>query len=666
MNRLAYFILAFLTTVLIMLPAVAQSDQLNVQIVSFDDSFYPQIDVNFQVVDSATGRSVSLADNQVSATLNGQALVLGELQAQAASSMPIGIALVFDLTNSQSATFLDEQKDTASAIIDTLSPADQIAVITFDTNGAEIAVALGRDHNLALNTIDTLQIVNGPSNQFYDGVLSAMQVLRDGDPGIRKAAIIMTDVTDPQGSATPADSIAIAQQFQFPIYLIGFNDAQENVLTQFSGPSNGFTYMQRELEQDNVDLTRMASTISEVLKTEYQATFYSDTGATNTQQQLVLNINVSGIAGQTQQTVTARQRTLLIEFPNIVPGQLVSDEVTFDPIITYADNGETPEIQTAAYYLESGNITDVLNPPDSSDPIYTWNIEDVVGGLYTIRFDVSDMIGNSGSGRFTIEVESPIGISFVTPLDDPATSPEIAEVQPGEVPVEVSIEGSVLINDVKFFVDNELIDTLSEAPYIFTWNANNLAGEYVLRVEASDIQNNRTRAEQVVNVTIPEGIGYLAIGIAIAIAALVILLIVIIIMRRANDEQEEDVQQQNLAAPNVVPPPQGMPGNPVQNHPKLKVLRGVSDNGIQVYPLDRPELRVGRARNNDIRVIGGEASRDHGRILLQGGHYVYYDLAPNKPNRSKVNGMDLQGQHILREGDQIVIDQTEFLFTYQA
>lgn len=665
MNRLRYLVLALLATSLIILPTMAQTDPLNVQIVSFDDSFYPRIDVNFQVVDSATGRTVPLADNQVSASINGQTLVLDGLQQQAASSVPIGIAIVFDLTNSQSATFLDEQKSTASAIIDSLSPADQVAIITFDSNGANIPVALGRDHNLALNTIDGLEIIFGPSNKFYDGVLSAMQVLRDGDPNIRKAAIIMTDVTDPQGNATPADSIAIAQQLQVPIYLIGFNDAQENVLVQFSQPSHGFTYMQRELEQESVDLARMASTLPEVLKTEYMATFYSDAGATNAQQQLALNINVSGIAGQAQQTIVARQRILEIEFPNIVPGLVVSDEVTFDPIITYADNGETPEIQTAGYYFESGNITDVLNPPDSSDPTYTWNIEDVVGGQYTLRFEVTDVVGNSGIERFTVEVESPIAISFVTPIDDPATSPEIAEVQPGEVSVEVIIDGSFPINDVEFFVNNALITTLNTEPYIFTWDTANLAGEYVLRVEASDIQNNRTQAEQVVNVTIPEGIGYLAIGIAIAIAALVILMIVIIIIRRGNDEQQEDIPQGELAPVMGIPGSQEIPGVPLQNYPKLKVLRGVADNGIQVYPLNRPELSVGRARNNDIRVIGAEASRDHGRVLVQGGQYIYYDLAPNKPNRSKVNGNDLQGQYVLREGDRIVIDQTEFLFTHQ-
>jgi hypothetical protein len=657
MRQLRFVLLWGLLCWIFVLPGLAQSNGINVQILAVDDTLYPDITATFQAMDNATGRVVALSGNQVTATLAGQNLNIQNLTRNPSSSTAVGVAIVFDLTNSQSATFLDEQKNTASTIIDNLSPADQVAIVTFDNNGANVPVPLGNDHNLALNTIDTLEIVPGPSNQFFNGVHEALVTLRDGNSQLRKAAIVMTDVTDPQGNVTANDSIAIAQQLGVPIYMIGFNVADANHLTPFTTQTGGYTYMQRELELENVSLERMAETLSELLTTEYSVSLRSTAPATDSQQSLNLTVNISGVNGQDTTSVTARRRTLNVTFPNITPGMVVSDDVTFDPVITYADNEATPQIQTAAYYFESGSITDVLNPPDSSDPTYTWDIEEVIGGLYALRLDVTDTVGNQGSGRIEIEVASPISISFVAPADDLLTPDEFAEIEPGTTIVEVAVNGTTRVNEVTLFVDDTVLATLTTAPYSFTWDTRNLAGQYVLRVEASDVQNNRAQAEQTVNVIISEGIGTITIIILVVMAALLILVFVIVARRRGKSAQPLTPVSSVPSDPTVSPPKVDT------LQPKLKVLRGVADNGQQVYMLGMQRQSIGRSRQNAIRVIGEEASREHAVIYSENGQYVYQDLT-QRGNSSKVNGITVQGRHILREGDRITIDQTEFLFTY--
>src|SRR5690242_19580001 len=83
----------------------AQSGQLDVKIYQVDDSYYPDIRLTFQVIDRSNGRVVQLSDNQINAFIGAQELELVSFDANPSTESPITLAIVIDLTDSQSNDF---------------------------------------------------------------------------------------------------------------------------------------------------------------------------------------------------------------------------------------------------------------------------------------------------------------------------------------------------------------------------------------------------------------------------------------------------------------------------------------------------------------------------------------------------------------------------------
>lgn len=75
----------------------------------------------------------------------------------------------------------------------------------------------------------------------------------------------------------------------------------------------------------------------------------------------------------------------------------------------------------------------------------------------------------------------------------------------------------------------------------------------------------------------------------------------------------------------------------------------------KVYPIDKPEIFVGRDLNNDIVINDPEISRRHARLFLQGNAYVLEDLGST--NGTSVNGQHLTGPGLLRPGDSITFGE---------
>jgi pSer/pThr/pTyr-binding forkhead associated (FHA) protein len=75
----------------------------------------------------------------------------------------------------------------------------------------------------------------------------------------------------------------------------------------------------------------------------------------------------------------------------------------------------------------------------------------------------------------------------------------------------------------------------------------------------------------------------------------------------------------------------------------------------KVYPLDKPEMFVGRDLSNDIVINDPEISRRHARLFNQGNTYVLEDLGST--NGSFVNGQRLMGPNVLRPGDMITFGE---------
>lgn len=78
---------------------------------------------------------------------------------------------------------------------------------------------------------------------------------------------------------------------------------------------------------------------------------------------------------------------------------------------------------------------------------------------------------------------------------------------------------------------------------------------------------------------------------------------------------------------------------------------------LRTVPFDRPALRIGRMRENDIVIDSPAASRFHARLQLDSGRVFLED--GGSENGSVVNERRVRGRHELAPGDRILIGEHE-------
>ncbi len=89
----------------------------------------------------------------------------------------------------------------------------------------------------------------------------------------------------------------------------------------------------------------------------------------------------------------------------------------------------------------------------------------------------------------------------------------------------------------------------------------------------------------------------------------------------------------------------------------LLIVQG-SDRGIR-FPLDVPQMVVGRSTQCDVRINDSEASRQHAQLIYQEGRWTIADLQSS--NGTYLNGVAIK-QQALQQADQIQVGRTILLF----
>jgi pSer/pThr/pTyr-binding forkhead associated (FHA) protein len=97
--------------------------------------------------------------------------------------------------------------------------------------------------------------------------------------------------------------------------------------------------------------------------------------------------------------------------------------------------------------------------------------------------------------------------------------------------------------------------------------------------------------------------------------------------------------------------------------PGRLILRSDSGEAVQEYPLDKPEIVIGRAPNSDILLSKDKlTSRRHATVFYKDGQYMLRD--DRSANGTFVNGQQLDegASHELKDGDQIGIGEHELVY----
>jgi len=127
------------------------------------------------------------------------------------------------------------------------------------------------------------------------------------------------------------------------------------------------------------------------------------------------------------------------------------------------------------------------NPrPVENGVLASWATSDL-GGLYAVQLLVvhTDQRVESDVIQVTIDNQPPeVRILY------PANGQVLAE---GQITFQANASDNLSLRDVSFYVDNRLISSLTQAPFAAVWQTT--AGPHKLRLEATDLAGNTTRAE---------------------------------------------------------------------------------------------------------------------------------------------------------------------------
>src|SRR5260370_2277941 len=97
--------------------------------------------------------------------------------------------------------------------------------------------------------------------------------------------------------------------------------------------------------------------------------------------------------------------------------------------------------------------------------------------------------------------------------------------------------------------------------------------------------------------------------------------------------------------------------------PARFILRSDTGEVLQEYPLDKPEIVIGRAPTSDILLSKDKlTSRRHANVRYENGKYLLSD--EHSANGTFVNGEQIQEvmPHVLRDGDKVDIGEHQLIF----
>jgi len=107
-----------------------------------------------------------------------------------------------------------------------------------------------------------------------------------------------------------------------------------------------------------------------------------------------------------------------------------------------------------------------------------------------------------------------------------------------------------------------------------------------------------------------------------------------------------------------LPNPPGIVNAPL---PPARLTIRQSAAAQQVYQIQKSTIDIGRQLDNDIIVEDSRVSRHHAKIVYQSdGEFHIFKISTT--NNITINGVPIQGQYILRNGDHFTIGNYDFYF----
>jgi VWFA-related protein len=732
MRRLTRYpwLLGLLVVALFLFSGLALAQQsARMAIEQVDSSLFPRVEAYLSVSDVQGFPVKDLSEENFSVSEDGQPVADFEINSVQNTKQPLAFVLLVDTSgsmawSSDTTTPMDDAISAAKGFVDTLSPQDQVAVLTFSSQ-ADVVQGLTSEKGITHVALDSL--VAAGDTALYDGLVEAVAQLKDVP--VRKVILLITDGIESGISGYTFDqAVNEAVRWSIPVYPIGFGAVDEQQLTQLAVLTGGYA----QVQPDSSTLQSSLTTVQQILREQYLLRFESGLPADGLDHNLSVVVDYPNNHLETSQSFFAQPGEVTVALPDFQDGQTVGGKLRFAPEIV-----SPAEVSSLKISIDGQLLDSVLTEPFE----YNWDAGTVSDGPHQFDFVVEDSAGNLGEFSLTLNVEPAVAVAIDAPSEGDALSITTT--------IAASVSAQAAIAKVEFYVDDELLDTRTTEPFESDWPVEAEAlGKHEIKVVASDAAGNSAEDQVNVNIIEPIRVAFTnlqdgdvlrgAPQIVVQVDAQfpideVIILVdgdelgsfiappyqvewplynvdpgqyVILAVARdvdgheaqvevtvdvnvsgaASEDGDEVVETDAVPDSAVIPTKQSNYGLwfaiiavlalagvliPLALR-KRRAAVGAPTGGAalhelqghtpgKVWSLGAAEIRLGRKRDeNDIHIKGRSASRRMGIIRVDQNGYTLYNLSPNNP--AVVNGAPVPQQILLRNGDLIQLGESQFRF----
>lgn len=509
-------------------------------------------------------------------------------------TQPLAIVLLIDTSGSMAGRPLQDSVIAAKTFIDTLSQQDQVAVLGFADTPYTV-LEFTDDKSQVKTSLDSLVV--GGDTTLYDGIVKAIGLLKNRSE--RRIIVLITDGTDSSTGNFDFDkAMDEASRWAVPIYPIGFGNVDRKELEQMAQLTGGVA----QIQPGSSDLLSAFNLVLQILREQYLIRYTSSFLADGANH----NIKVVVDGQSATRTFIALPGQIVLTLP-FQDGQTVGGNVLLKPIV------DSPAPLAKMDILIDGELLQTV----SIEPFeYIWDSTSVGYGKHQFIFFVIDTAGNSAQQSITLNIQPPITVDIISPLDGDELG--------GPALVSADINAMSGIAKVDFIVNNELVQTLTASPYETTIDWGRYPkGFYQLQVKATDVNGFSDTYEIVIQAE-GSNVWLLVLIAGISFAALVIP--IGLRMRKKS---------------NAVT---AKPGEAI-----LRMMAGTSPD--RTWLVGKQEIGIGRNRNNYVQLRSSKASREHAVIKYENGVHVLYNRKQDNP--PLVNQEPVTHKRELKSGDVI-------------
>lgn len=483
-----------------------------------DSQAYPTITTTLKVTDSVGSSLPGLVASDFGVLVEGRPVPSSNYSVTTQASERLSLVLALDVSV-QWASFRQVQT-AAKALIDTLGPDDQVALVAFSET-VEVAQTFTADKDTLKTSIESL-VATGLFTALNDAALKAVNVASTA-PSAKRAVIIVTNSGDTSGNSSASAAVTQATAAQLPIYTLGYGaNAAIDSLQSISQTTGG----------QSLDLPDAAALTQALLNIEaglrevtYRLTFLAGLKPDNQNHTFSVVVTKDGVSGQASGSFVAVSNTVEVNVPGIEEGQGVVGKVYL-----VAEVNSASPVATVDYLLNGQPIAAVTSAPYS----FEWDSTTVNPGSYQLTVRATDTSGNQGEKSITVIVSLPFSVKI---------SAVTNRVQLGDdLSIEVQVNTPAQIVQVDLLMDDQVIATDTTQPFRFTFNTQPFeVGDHTVVVRAVDALGRSAESTLPIRLTqawLPIIVRWAFAGL-IVIAILVTLVIGLALARSVGVAQEK-------------------------------------------------------------------------------------------------------------------------------